>query len=184
MDLSSQLLAKGEQNKALEERNQQLSDQVKEHLEAKKKVEADLEDQKVAYEILLDQISDGETTAGDLRGQVESLENKLKESIENNTKLEEECKRLTEENKGLQKQIDKQIREMQRNSIGSDGDEYSSVAEMKESLKHAREMLSQFLQKLPYSDPANEVTLPIIMSMFEFTKQEQDKMTEARKAFN
>ena len=65
--------------------------------------------------------------------------------------LSEKCKDLEAESRKLQKQLDKMIKEQQRNSIGSDGDEYSSVAEMKESLKHAREMLSQFLQKLPYS---------------------------------
>ena len=65
--------------------------------------------------------------------------------------LSEKCKDLEAESRKLQKQLDKMIKEQQRNSIGSDGDEYSSVAEMKESLKHAREMLNQFLQKLPYS---------------------------------
>ena len=38
-----------------------------------------------------------------------------------------------------------------RNSIGSDGDEYSSVQEMKDHLNHARQILIGFIQKLPYS---------------------------------
>ena len=35
-------------------------------------------------------------------------------------------------------------------SLGSD-DDYNSVQEMKEHLKHARQILIQFIQKLPYS---------------------------------
>ena len=37
---------------------------------------------------------------------------------------------------------------------------------------------------MPYSLPENEATLPVIFSMFEFTKDEQEKVTEARKLFN
>jgi len=32
--------------------------------------------------------------------------------------------------------------------------------------------------------PDNEATLPIIYSMFEFTKEEQDQITDNRKLFN
>jgi hypothetical protein len=35
-----------------------------------------------------------------------------------------------------------------------------------------------------YSSPENEATLPIIFSMFEFSKKEQEKVTEARMIFN
>lgn len=38
-----------------------------------------------------------------------------------------------------------------RNSITSDGDEYKTVEEMREHLKHARQLLISFIQKLPYS---------------------------------
>jgi hypothetical protein len=38
-----------------------------------------------------------------------------------------------------------------RQSINSDGEEYSSVDEMKNHLKHARQILISFIQKLPYS---------------------------------
>ena len=62
-----------------------------------------------------------------------------------------------------------------RNSIGSDGDEYSSVAEMKDHLKHARQLLIQFITKLPYSHKDNEAMLPVVFSMFEFTKEEQNQ---------
>ena len=43
---------------------------------------------------------------------------------------------------------------------------------MKTNLKHARQNLIQFLCKMPYSDPNNEMMLPIVLSMFEFTKEE------------
>ena len=55
---------------------------------------------------------------------------------------------------------------------------------MRENLKHARAMLISFISKLPYSAADNEATLPIIYSMFEFTKEEQNKLTEDRKAKN
>ena len=71
-----------------------------------------------------------------------------------------------------------------RHSIGSDGDEYKTVEEMREHLKHARQLLIAFIQKLPYTAPENEATLPVIFSMFEFTKQEQQAVQDARLAFN
>ena len=43
---------------------------------------------------------------------------------------------------------------------------------MKTNLKHARQNLIQFLCKIPYSDPNNEMMLPIVLSMFEFSKDE------------
>ena len=74
--------------------------------------------------------------------------------------------------------------DMSRKSIGSDGDEYSSVQEMKDHLKHARQILSNYMCKLPYSSVENEATLPVMFSMFEFTKDEQDKLQATRAAFN
>lgn len=73
---------------------------------------------------------------------------------------------------------------LSRHSINSDGDEYKSVEEMRDHLKHARQLLIAFIKKLPYSAPENEATLPVIFSMFEFTKEEQDKLQEARMTFN
>lgn len=67
-----------------------------------------------------------------------------------------------------------------RHSIGSDGEDYNSVHEMKEHLKHARQILIQYLCKVPFSTPENEATLPVIFSMFEFTKEEQTKLAETR----
>lgn len=60
---------------------------------------------------------------------------------------------------------------LSRKSIGSE-EEYSSVSEMKDHLKHARQILSNFMQKLPYSSSENEATLPVMYSMFEFSKEE------------
>ena len=40
--------------------------------------------------------------------------------------------------------------DMSRKSIGSE-EEYGSVQEMKDHLRHARQILSNFMQKLPYS---------------------------------
>lgn len=136
-DLSAQLLSKVEQNKNLEARIKEL--------------ETSVEDQKVAYEVLLDQISDATQKESELQGKNDQLEASQTDLTKERDELLEKCKDLEAESKKIQKQLDKMIKEQQRNSIGSDGDEYSSVAEMKESLKHAREMLSQFLQKLPYS---------------------------------
>ena len=59
-------------------------------------------------------------------------------------KLEKEKASVTEKLEALEKgkMNDTGI---SRNSIGSDGDEYSSVQEMKLSLKHARQVLIQFI---------------------------------------
>ena len=70
-----------------------------------------------------------------------------------------------------------------RTSTLSDGD-FESVAEMREHLKHARQIVIQFIQKTPYSDDKNESTLPVVYSMFEFTKQEQDSVKATRETFN
>jgi len=51
----------------------------------------------------------------------------------------------------LEKDSNKQAAGISRHSIGSDGEEYSSVQEMKDHLKHARQILIGFIQKLPYS---------------------------------
>ena len=84
---------------------------------------------------------------------------------------------LEEKLEALEKEQGKDNRGgISRNSINSDGDEYKTVDEMREHLKHARQLLISFIQKLPYSAPENEATLPVIFSMFEFTKAEQDKL--------
>ena len=58
-----------------------------------------------------------------------------------------------EENQGLRERVEELVKELKprRNSMGSEGEEYGSVAEMKEHLKHTRQILIQFIQKLPYS---------------------------------
>jgi hypothetical protein len=101
--------------------------------------------------------------------------------------LEEKNEMLQDQNKDLDDKIEdleKKGSGVTRNSIGSDGEEYSSVEEMKSHLKHARSILISFIQKLPYSAPENEATLPIIYSMLEFTKDEQDQLNKNRKEFN
>jgi len=40
------------------------------------------------------------------------------------------------------------------------------------------------MQKLPFSSAENEQTLPVILSMFEFTKEEMDMLQATRTAFN
>ena len=88
-------------------------------------IKSDLNNQKVAYDVLLGQLSNFEKTETDLMKQVEALadaKKKLTEQVEN---LEKELK-------------DSRGRDVSRNSIGSDNDDYSSVQEMKDHLKHAR----------------------------------------------
>ena len=109
---------------------------------------------------------------------------------------------LEEEKQDLQQQIDDLEKEVKvfeekkenrrsslgghhsRNSIGSDGDEFSSVQDMKDHLKHTRQILIQFISKIPFSKPDNEATLPVIYSMFEFTKDEQEALHQAREKYN
>ena len=88
----------------------------------------------------------------------ESTETKLNEEIK---ELKAVIKDLEAKNENLMdqnKDMDDRIEELEkkgqgvtRNSIGSDGEEYSSVDEMKSHLKHARSILISFIQKLPYS---------------------------------
>lgn len=40
------------------------------------------------------------------------------------------------------------------------------------------------MAKLPFSSAENESTLPVVFSMFEFTKEEMDKLNATRAAFN
>lgn len=82
--------------------------------------ELSLDSQKTAYEVLLSTLSDFEENTKDLRTQLETKD---------------------EEKKGLEERIEQLIKEetkpghVSRNSMGSDGDDYSSVQEMRENLK-------------------------------------------------
>jgi hypothetical protein len=84
--------------------------------------------------------------------------------------LNDQCEKMTTKIKELEETVKKATNRASRgNSMGSD-DDYHSVQDMRDNLKHANAMLISFIQKLPYSSPENEATLPIIYSMFEFTK--------------
>jgi len=56
-ELSQQLVSKAEQSRKLEERVGELEEQQKEFADAIEARDADLENQKVAYEVLLDKLS-------------------------------------------------------------------------------------------------------------------------------
>ena len=62
--------------------------------------------------------------------------------------MEEKCENLMEQNKDMDEKIEeleKNQKGVTRNSIGSDGEEYNSVDEMRNHLKHARQILIQFI---------------------------------------
>ena len=148
-ELSQQLLNKVEQNKKIEERVAELELSEKEAKKVKKDneaLEAELQNQKVAYEVLLDQLAQFQDTDASVADQVKELEAQIKDLVGKNQKVESEKQeledRLEQAGKGAS---------ISRNSIGSDGDEYSSVQEMKDHLNHARQILIGFIQKLPYS---------------------------------
>jgi len=68
--------------------------------------------------------------------------------IEKCVKLQADNAKATEKMEALEEKVNKSRN--RNSSLGSDGD-YNSVAEMKDHMKHARQILIQFIQKLPYS---------------------------------
>ena len=154
-------MKKVDQCKGQEEKITKLEQEALEIKSAKEQLQKEFDTQKLAYEAILESVGQASETSKEL----EELKEKYKELEIENQKLSS----LQEEKK-----------EEHRTSITSDGDEYSSVQEMKDHLKHARQILISFLTKLPFSSPENEATLPIIYSMFEFTKEESDKLVQTR----
>ena len=111
-----------------------------------------LAEQKAAYEVLLDTIKEAETNVENMKEQKEELEGQLKALQEMNKEVHQQNMELEEKVETLEKEQGKDNKAgMSRNSINSDGDEYKTVEEMREHLKHARQLLGTFIQKLPYS---------------------------------
>lgn len=82
------------------------------------------------------------------------LKSQLQENDEKINELNDKSIKLQMDKATLQDKVDTfemQGKNNTRSSIGSDGDEYTSVQDMKDNLKHARQILIQFIQKLPYS---------------------------------
>mmetsp|Transcript_30593 Transcript_30593/g.46923 ORF Transcript_30593/g.46923 Transcript_30593/m.46923 type:complete len:132 (+) Transcript_30593:6040-6435(+) len=110
----------------------------KEALEGREAAQKELEElqtvfdhQKTAYESLLDKLASSETVHSMAQEENDDLKQQLKD-------LETEMKTVQEESSS---QGGKRVSiggHLSRNSIGSEGDEYSSVQEMKEHLKHTR----------------------------------------------
>jgi hypothetical protein len=79
-----------------------------------------------------------------------------------------------------------------RDSWGSDGGHHSrgswgsggisQSAEIEEHLKHIRNIMIQFLSKLPPTSKENEDLLPILYSMLNFAKTEIAEVQTARDA--
>lgn len=68
-----------------------------------------------------------------------------------------------------------------RDSWGSTSPKSKSVEkELAEHLKHVRSILVQYLMKIPFTSKENEDLLPIVYSMLQFTKEEEDKIAGAR----
>ena len=56
----------------------------------------------------------------------------------------------------------------------------SNSREVEEHLKHVRNILTQFLSKLPISVKENEDILKIVYSMLNFPREDIDALTEQR----
>ena len=65
-----------------------------------------------------------------------------------------------------------------RGSWGSD--QLTRNKEVDEHLKHVRQVMTQFLTKLPVSSRENEEILPVVFSMLNFPTEEINAITEAR----
>jgi chromosome segregation ATPase len=132
--------------------NNSKTETAKDDNERCQELEKQLAEQKGAYEVLLDTIKEAETNAENMKEQKEELEGQLKALQEMNKEVHQQNLELEEKVDTLEKGQGKEPKGgLSRNSINSDGDEYKTVEEMREHLKHARQLLGTFIQKLPYS---------------------------------
>ena len=69
-----------------------------------------------------------------------------------------------------------------RGSWGSNG--ATASAEVEEQLKHIRQIMIQFLVKLPFTSKENEEILPILFSMLNFKEPEIESVTQQRDELN
>ena len=137
-------------NEELQEQLQSKTAQSKTQEEQVQSLENDLKAQKVAYEVVLQKLSKSSATEEELKAALKEAKDLVTDSIEQVRKLELENSEMREKLESQGKEKSNTFNNT-RNSIGSDGDDYGSVQEMKDHLKHARQILIQFIQKLPYS---------------------------------
>lgn len=71
-----------------------------------------------------------------------------------------------------------------RGSWGSGGGSLTANAEVEEHLRHVRDIMTQFLCKLPFTTKDNEDILPIVFSMLNFSEEETAQIKAARDALN
>jgi len=90
--------------------------------------------------VLLDQFSKSEETIKEASEAHEETKKELESMITKNVQLQASIASLTDEVETLEQKN----RNNRDQSIGSDGD-YGSVQEMKDHLKHARQILIQFI---------------------------------------
>ena len=89
----------------------------------------------------MDQLAKFEQTESKLSEELKEFEKKVKDLLEKNQKVEDEKRDLEDKIEQLEADGKNGGGYNTRNSIGSDGDDYSSVQEMKDHLKHARQIL-------------------------------------------
>ncbi len=72
---------------------------------------------------------------------------------------------------------------MGRGSWGSDGS-MSKNKQVEDHLKHVRQIMTQFLSRLPETTRENEDILPVVFSMLNFPPDEINSINEARALLN
>ena len=97
-------------------------------------LQKDADDHTTAYDVLLDQISEHEQQEATLKKDNGLLEKQILDLKDQCDKMEKQIKEMEENAKKLDK------RQSRGHSMGSD-DDYHSVQDMRDNLKHARAML-------------------------------------------
>ena len=100
----------------------------------------------------MDTIKEKEASEEQISKQKEEADSERKTLSDLNKELNQQVLELEDKIETLEKDQGKENKgAISRHSINSDGDEYKNVEEMRDHLKHARQLLIAFIKKLPYS---------------------------------
>jgi len=118
-----------------------------------------------------------------------------------NLQQEQTIEMLTAENAELREQVEKLRQDLDANVVSAGGNRnswdgsmgrgswgsdqnISKNREVEEHLKHVRQIMTQFLSRLPETTKENEDILPVLFSMLNFAQEDIDSVVEARAQLN
>ena len=131
-ELTAQLMAKTDHTTSLNDKIKDHQDEIETHKKKLDTMQKDADDQSTAYDVLLDQISEHEQQEAGLKKDNAVLEKQILD-------LKDQCEKMEKAVKVAEEEAKKHGR--RHNSMGSDGDDYHSVQDMRDNLKHANAML-------------------------------------------